>query len=238
MSDTELPLAELEVLIFSATEPLSPGAIRRVLSTMTPARIDEAVAQINARLAETGRPYEIAAVAGGFQFRTRPDFGEFLAGAQPERRVRLSKAALETLAVIAYRQPITRPEIEEVRSVDCGPVIRSLMERDLVRIVGRRDAPGKPPLYGTTAAFLETFGLRSLRDMPTLREIATPEEQAGTPNPELQAAQAADTPAQAPPELALAELEIGDTETDGIVGAEPGGEDADAAEDPPIRAAS
>ena len=183
MSESEqLPLAELEALIFSSTEPLSPAAIRRVLPALTPARIEEAVAQINAALGATGRPYEIAPVAGGFQFRTRPEFGEFLAGAQPERRVRLSKAALETLAVIAYRQPVTRPEIEEVRSVDCGPVIRSLMERDLVRIVGRRDAPGRPPLYGTSAAFLETFGLRSLRDMPTLREVAAVEEQAGTPN--------------------------------------------------------
>jgi segregation and condensation protein B len=111
--------------------------------------------------------------------------------------VRLSKAALETLAVIAYRQPITRPEIEEVRSVDCGPVIRSLMERDLVRIVGRRDAPGKPPLYGTTATFLETFGLRSLRDMPTLREIAAPEEQAGTALADATAGAAVDAEAPA-----------------------------------------
>jgi segregation and condensation protein B len=193
---------------------------------LTPARIEEAVAQINARLAETGRPYEIAAVAGGYQFRTRPEFGEFLAGAQPERRVRLSKAALETLAVVAYRQPITRPEIEEVRSVDCGPVIRSLMERDLVRIVGRRDAPGKPPLYGTTAIFLETFGLHSLRDMPTLREIPSPDEQAGTPNAE---AGAADELSAAAGEDADAfEASAGDAL----------GEDADAAEDPPIRAAS
>jgi len=235
VSDLELPLAELEVLIFSATEPLSPGAIRRVLPALTPARIEEAVTQINAELARTGRPYEITAVAAGFQFRTRPEFGEFLAGAQPERRVRLSKAALETLAVVAYRQPVTRPEIEEVRGVDCGPVIRSLMERDLVRIVGRRDAPGRPPLYGTTAAFLETFGLRSLRDMPTLREVPAPEEEAGTPNPEhpdpeMDAGESGSTdPGAAEPELA---------EGAELAAAEPGGEEADAAEDPPIRAAS
>jgi segregation and condensation protein B len=231
VSDLELPLAELEVLIFSASEPLSAAAIRRALSAMTPARIDEAVAQINARLAETGRPYEIAAIAGGYQFRTRPEFGDFLAAAQPERRVRLSKAALETLAVVAYRQPITRPEIEEVRSVDCGPVLRSLMERDLVRIVGRRDAPGKPPLYGTTAVFLETFGLRSLRDMPTLREIASSEEQMGTPNPE---AGAADELASREQHGALApETDAEDPDSGARIE-----EDAGAAEDPPIRAAS
>jgi segregation and condensation protein B len=186
LSEAELPLSQLEALIFSASEPLAAAAIRRVLPGLTPARIEEAVARINAELARTGRPYEIAAVAGGYQFRTRPEFGEFLAGAQPERRVRLSKAALETLAVIAYRQPVTRPEIEQVRSVDCGPVIRSLMERDLVRIVGRRDAPGRPPLYGTSAGFLETFGLRSLRDMPSLRDVAAVEEQGGTPLAEAQ----------------------------------------------------
>jgi len=211
----ELPLSELEALIFSSSEPLSPAAIRRVLSGMTPARIDEAVAQINAALVETRRPYAISAVAGGYQFRTRPEFGDFLAGAQPERRVRLSKAALETLAVIAYRQPVTRPEIEEVRSVDCGAVIRSLMERDLVRIVGRRDAPGRPPLYGTSAVFLETFGLRSLRDMPTLRDIAAVEEQGGTP---------------------IADALIG--VADGSTHAEPdGGEAVDAPEDPESQAA-
>jgi segregation and condensation protein B len=183
VSETELPLAELEALIFASSEPVSTAAIRRALGALTPARIEEAVALINAALSQSGRPYEIAAIAGGYQFRTRPEFGDFLAGAQPERRVRLSKAALETLAVIAYRQPVTRPEIEQVRSVDCGPVLRSLMERDLVRIVGRRDAPGRPPLYGTTSSFLETFGLRSLRDMPSLREVASAEEQSGTPNP-------------------------------------------------------
>jgi segregation and condensation protein B len=181
VSEAELQLSRLEALIFSSSEPLAVAAIRRVLPGLTPARIEEGVARINEELAQAGRPYEIAAVAGGYQFRTRPEFGEFLAAAQPERRVRLSKAALETLAVIAYRQPVTRPEVEEVRSVDCGPVIRSLMERDLVRIVGRRDAPGRPPLYGTSAVFLETFGLRSLRDMPSLRDVAAMEEQGGTP---------------------------------------------------------
>ena len=178
MSEADVKLPELEALIFAATEPISAAAIRRVFADLTPARLEEAVAAINADLAHGGRPYEIVGVAGGYQFRTRPEYGELLAGAQPERRVRLSKAALETLAVIAYRQPVTRPEIEELRSVDCGAVIRSLMERDLVRIVGRRDAPGRPPLYGTTSIFLETFGLRTLRDMPSLREVASVEEAA------------------------------------------------------------
>ncbi len=178
MSETER-LQELEALIFAADTPLSVAAVRKVMRDMTPARVAEAVEQINEQLRETGRPYEIASIAGGYQFRTRAEHGDLLLRAQPERRVRLSKAALETLAVIAYRQPVTRAEIEDVRCVDCGAVIRSLLERDLLRIVGRRDAPGRPALYGTTSAFLETFGLASLRDMPSLRELEPLEEASG-----------------------------------------------------------
>jgi segregation and condensation protein B len=94
---------------------------------------------------------------------------------------------METLAVVAYRQPITRAELEDVRGVDCGAVLRSLLELGLARIVGRRDAPGRPPLYGTGAGFLETFGLRSLRDLPTLRELESLEN-AGTDSLEARAA--------------------------------------------------
>ena len=88
-----------------------------------------------------------------------------------ERPARLSRAALETLAVVAYRQPVTRAEIEHVRGVDCGPVLRSLLERHLVRIAGHREVPGRPMLYGTTRRFLEIFGLASLEDLPTLRDV-------------------------------------------------------------------
>ena len=172
---------ELEALIFASAEPRSAGAIRKALPKWTPSQIAEAVAQINAELLESGRPYEIAEVSGGYQFRTRPEFGPLLAAAQPERRVRLSKAALETLAIIAYRQPITRAEVEDLRCVDCGAVIRTLLERGLLRIVGRRDVPGRPVLYGTTSTFLQTFSLPSLRDMPSLREVQAMEEDTGTP---------------------------------------------------------
>ena len=90
---------------------------------------------------------------------------------EQERPARLSRAALETLAVVAYRQPVTRAEIEHVRGVDCGPVLRSLLERHLVRIAGHRDVPGRPMLYGTTRRFLEVFGLASLEDLPSLRDL-------------------------------------------------------------------
>jgi segregation and condensation protein B len=205
MAESELDLAALEALIFSADAPLGANALRKAFPRATPSVFADAVSQINAQLSETGRPYEIVEVAGGYQFRTRPAFAEVILAAKPERKLRLSRPALETLALIAYRQPLTRAEIEDLRGVDCGAVVKSLLERDLVRIVGRRDAPGRPALYGTTASFLETFGLKGLSDLPALREleaiVASPiEELAEAPSalePEPEAEETA--PAEAEP---------------------------------------
>jgi segregation and condensation protein B len=180
-ADREDPARALEALIFAAHGPASATHLRRAFPDLTPARIGELVKEINDSLSASGRPYEIIEVANGFQFRTRAEYGPVIASAQPERKVRLSAAALDTLAVAAYRQPITRAEIEEMRSVDCGAVIRSLLERNLLRILGRRDAPGRPALYGTTSTFLEVFGLRSLRDLPELRQLIEPPAETGTP---------------------------------------------------------
>jgi segregation and condensation protein B len=171
------PVAELEALIFSARGPATVPQIRRALPSLSPSRIGELVEEINESLRREGRPYEIAQVAAGYQFRTRPEFADVIRGGQPDRTIRLSRAALETLAVVAYRQPVTRAEIEQVRSVDCGAVLRSLLDRGLARIVGRRDAPGRPALYGTSHQFLETFGLNSLRDLPALGDLSDEELQ-------------------------------------------------------------
>lgn len=195
MSDPTSPRHALEAIIFAAGGLARAAEIRRALPGLAPARIPDLVAEINEELAREGRPYEIAEVAGGFQFRTRPEYAEVIRAAQPDRKMRLSRPALETLAVIAYRQPLTRAELEEMRSVDCGAVLKGLLERSLLRIVGRRDAPGRPVLYGTSAEFLETFGLRSLRDLPTLRELALADEEEGT----------ASETAQTPREVARAE---------------------------------
>ena len=214
MGNSELDLAALEALIFAADGPIGTAALRRAFPRATPAQFGEAVAAINRALAESGRPYEISEVAAGFQFRTRPEFAEVILAATPERKLRLSRPALETLALVAYRQPLTRAEIEDLRGVDCGAVVKSLLERDLVRIVGRRDAPGRPALYGTSATFLETFGLRGLTDLPALREIeaivAAPSEEIslddgeppGEPEP------APDDESAAPLEPATAELQL------------------------------
>lgn len=179
MSTSPEPRAALEALIFASEGPASVATIRLALPELSPGRIPGLVDDINEELARSGRPYQIAAVAGGYQFRTRPEFSEVLLAAQPERKLRLSRPALETLAIVVYRQPVTRAQIEELRCVDCGGVLRSLLERGLVRIVGRRDAPGRPVLYGSTPRFLETFGLDSLSDLPTLPEIADEETHSG-----------------------------------------------------------
>jgi segregation and condensation protein B len=114
---------------------------------------------------------ELVNVAGGWRFRTSPHFAHMVRRLWPERKIRLSKAALEALSVIAYRQPCTRLDVESVRGVDCGGVVRSLLERGMVRIVGKKDEPGRPLLYGTTSLFLETFSMDDLSALPTLREI-------------------------------------------------------------------
>jgi segregation and condensation protein B len=210
MAESELDRGALEALIFASDGPIGPPALRRAFPKVTPAQITAAVAQINADLAATGRPYEIAEVAGGWQFRTRPAFAEAILAATPERKLRLSRPALETLALIAYKQPLTRAEIEDLRSVDCGAVVKSLLERDLVRIVGRRDAPGRPALYGTSATFLEIFGLRALSDLPALREI---EAIVAAPAEELPADETGLEGEVAAPESAASEPVHGDEES-------------------------
>jgi segregation and condensation protein B len=110
-------------------------------------------------------------VAGGLIFRTNPAYGPFIRDAAAKKPVRMTRAQLETLSIIAYRQPLTRPEVDEVRGVDSGPVMKMLLERDLIKILGKKDEPGRPLLYGTTHAFLEFFGLKALKDLPSLREF-------------------------------------------------------------------
>lgn len=179
--DVETIAKAVEALIFSADRPSGAAQLRKVFPELSAAELAEIVNGINSRLLEQARPYEIVEVGGGYQFRTRPEYGELIRAARPERPARLSRAALETLAVVAYRQPFTRAELEELRCVDCGAVLKTLLERDLLRIVGRRDTPGRPALYGSTSRFLEIFGLRSLRDLPDLREVEEMLQVAGTP---------------------------------------------------------
>jgi segregation and condensation protein B len=161
----------VEALIVGASEPVTAARLADVVPGLTPARARELVAELRGEYEREERAFEIWEVAGGYQIRTRPDFAPYLRQLQKERPLRLSRAALETLSVVAYKQPATRAEIEHVRGVDVGPVLRSLLERKLVRITGHREVPGRPMLYATTRRFLEVFGLARLEDLPTLRQI-------------------------------------------------------------------
>jgi len=161
----------VEALVVAAPEPVSAARLADVVPRLTPARARELVEELREDYEREGRAFEIWEVAGGYQIRTRADFAPYLRQLQKERPLRLSRAALETLSVVAYKQPVTRAEIEHVRGVDAGPVLRSLLDRKLLRIAGHREVPGRPILYATSRRFLEVFGLARLEDLPTLREI-------------------------------------------------------------------
>ena len=130
------------------------------------------IEELNEEYEETGRPFRIIEIAGGFHFATTKEYGEFVGLLSRDRaRRRLSPAALETISIVAYRQPVTKPEVEAIRGVNCDQVLLSLLERNLIAITGRGDSVGKPLLYGTTDDFLRAFGLNSLSDLPKLREL-------------------------------------------------------------------
>jgi segregation and condensation protein B len=160
-----------EALILGSGEPISGQRIAEIIPYCKPKHVKGLVDELNADYIKSGRAFEIVEVAGGYQMRTLPEFAPYLTQTLKTRALRLSQAALETLAVVAYRQPVTRGEIEHIRGVDAGAVVRSLIERKLVRIAGHRDVPGKPMLYGTTRRFLEVFELQALDELPTLRDL-------------------------------------------------------------------
>ena len=158
----------VEALVFASDQPIKAGEIGKLAQAPT-RQIKEVLDELKTDY--VGRGIQLEEIAGGFAFRTNVAFAPFVRDLVGQKPVRLTRAQLETVAIVAYRQPITRPDIDDVRGVDCGPVLRTLLERDLVRILGKKDEPGRPILYGTSSGFLELFGLKSLKDLPTLREF-------------------------------------------------------------------
>jgi len=157
----------LEALLLATSHPLTAGRLADLMDLSATKPVRQAIKDLNAQYEESHRAFRIEQVAGGYQILTLPEFGEQLKKLhQREVDAKLTKAALETLAIIAYKQPILRADIEAIRGVACGETIRSLMEKHLVKIAGRAEEPGRPILYGTTKRFLELFGLNSLRDLP------------------------------------------------------------------------
>ena len=164
-------LAILEALLFVAEEPLPLPKLQEVLADGQPSQTEASLRELSLRLEEDGRGLMVQEVAGGFRLTTRRETHAWVQKLQQVKPARLSRAALETLAIVAYRQPITRAEIEAIRGVAVDGVMRTLLERGLVRMMGRKAEAGRPMLYGTSAQFLEQFGLKNLGDLPTLREI-------------------------------------------------------------------
>lgn len=173
--NSELP-AIIESLIFTAESTLSTDRICDLLSEFERDEIKSALSELASFYLGRAGGFELVEVAGGWQFRTRPVFHSFITRHIKTRASKLSQSALETLAIIAYRQPITRAEVEHLRGVDCGGVLKSLLEKHLVRILGKKDIPGRPLIYGTSKEFLEIFGFKDLKSLPTLREIQALDE--------------------------------------------------------------
>ena len=166
-------LARVEAVLFLAKEALSLRRIAQLANLVDATQARTLVEQLARRYAQRGRSFQIENVAGGFRLLTQPQFAPWLVkiGEFCDRAVaplKLTPPALDTLTVVAYRQPVPRSEVEAIRGVGCGELLRQLIERDLLRIVGRSEELGKPLLYGTTKRFLQLFGLKSLKDLPPI----------------------------------------------------------------------
>src|SRR5688500_8459181 len=162
----------VEALLFASDAPLTAGDIARAEESLDEDAVEAAIQELRASYEGSGKAFQIYEVAGGYQIMTLPDFAPYLERfATVPQSSKLSQAALEALAVIAYRQPIDRSEIEEIRGVASSGVLRTLQDRALIDVVGRGEGLGRPMLYGTTAKFLEHFGFRSLDDLPRQEEL-------------------------------------------------------------------
>ena len=168
--------AIIESIIFAAETSLSLDRLCEILPEFERDDIRAALAELVGSHEGRGGGVHLAEVAGGWQFRTCPEYQEYVVRLVKTKSAKFSQSALETLAIIAYRQPITRAEVEHLRGVDCGGVLKSLLEKRLVRILGKKDIPGRPLIYGTSREFLEVFGLKDLKSLPTLKEIQALDE--------------------------------------------------------------
>jgi len=163
--------AIIESLIFVHDQPLTLDRLALILEEYERADIRAALEELVEEYSAGERGIVLAQVAGGYQLRSRPEHADYIRRLTKSKGVKFSQSALETLAIIAYRQPVTRAEVEYLRGVDSGGVLKSLLEKKLLRILGKKDVPGKPLIYGTSREFLELFSLKDLGSLPTLKEI-------------------------------------------------------------------
>lgn len=170
-------LALVEAALFAADEPLNARRLATVAGLADGNEARRLVRKLQGLYAKDGTAFQVEEIAGGFQLLSRPEYHPWLLRLRRSGNdLRLSPAARETLAIVAYRQPIMRADIEAIRGVQCGEMLRLLMEKGLVRIAGRHDSLGRPVLYGTTKKFLQVFGLRSLQDLPQVQQLRQPEK--------------------------------------------------------------
>jgi segregation and condensation protein B len=161
----------IEALLFVSETPLPADKIKKILETPDAKQIKQALDELLADYESRKGAFTLREVAGGFQLRTRPEYAGWIKKLVQPGAQRLSKPALETLAVIAYKQPVIRADIEFIRGVDCGGILRMLLEKKLIRVLGRKEIPGRPMVYATTRQFLELFDLKDLKDLPSPSEI-------------------------------------------------------------------
>jgi len=162
----------VEALIFASSKPLTPAEIRKVTKVLTVAQIERIVAELKEDYQKAERCFELLEIAGGYELSTRKEFAPWILKIELQRKARqATQSALETLAILAYKQPLTRAEIEALRGVDTSGVLNTLMEKNFIKITGKKEVPGRPFMYGTTEKFLEHFGLKQLQDLPSIDEI-------------------------------------------------------------------
>ena len=177
-------LAMLEAVLLAADEPLPTRRLAAVAGLADAASARRLVRKLQHLYEQDGTAFQVEELAGGFQLLTRPEYHRWLVRLRRAgQELRLTGPARETLAIIAYRQPLTRADIESIRGVHCGEILRLLMEQGLVRIAGRHDSLGRPVLYGTTKKFLQVFGLKSIKDLPQAEQLLPPEKKPG-PGPQ------------------------------------------------------
>jgi segregation and condensation protein B len=199
------PIDVVEALLFASETPVEADRIQEVMDLGSAGEARELVRTLAGRLDGQGRALQIIEVGGGYRLVTRPDVAPWLVKlARSRTRSRLSRSALETLAIVAYRQPVSRPDIDAVRGVNSEAVLDNLLDRRMLRIAGRKDSPGRPFLYETTRDFLVAFGLRDLTDLPKVEgELLIPEapaeaESSGGPGDTAESTPATDSPQQDP----------------------------------------
>ena len=166
---------EIEALLFASDTPLSAAKLAALTGAASSRRVLSAIGALSSFYLDSGRSYTIVEVAGGYQLTTLPEFSGTVSRLfKGKKKAKLTQPALEALAIVAYKQPVQRATVDDIRGVQTGPLLRSLLERGLIKVVGRQNVPGRPILYGTSRLFLQHFGLKSLKDLPRVAELAPP----------------------------------------------------------------